>query len=261
MKTVLITLLLSLAPLSTAIAQACSKHSPPHTVALLELYTSEGCSSCPPADRALSKLRSGGTGSAQGLGIDQVVPLSLHVDYWNDIGWKDVFSSRTYTDRQHWLSSLANSRTVYTPEMFVAGQELRNWSGAIANAVRRVNEQPARADIGITLGKIDSASLPVQITAQTRQGGKLYVALYENGLSTAVRAGENSGAVLHHDYVVRQWLGPIALSGKPGSEQAVVTRALAVPTGAATRQLGVAAFVQTDKGDVLQALALPLCGA
>lgn len=261
MKTVLMTLLLSAAPLSVAIAQTCSKHSPPHTVALLELYTSEGCSSCPPADRTLSQLRSAAAGGAQGLGIDQVVPLSLHVDYWNDIGWKDVFSSKTYTDRQHWLSNLANSRTVYTPEMFVAGQELRNWTGGIATAVRRINQQPARADIGITLGKIAGGSLPVQINAQTNQGGKLYVALYENGLSSAVRAGENSGAVLHHDYVVRQWLGPIPLSGKVGSEQAVVAQALVVPAGAVTRQLGVAAFVQTDKGEVLQSLALPLCSA
>lgn len=261
MKTVLMSLLLSATPLSAAIAQTCSKHSPPHTVALLELYTSEGCSSCPPADRTLSQLRNTAAGGAQGLGIDQVVPLSLHVDYWNDIGWNDVFSSKTYTDRQHWLSNLANSRTIYTPEMFVAGQELRNWSGGIASAVRRVNQQPARADIGITLGKLDGVNLPVQIRAQASQGGRLFVALYENGLTSDVKAGENNGAVLHHDYVVRQWLSPITLSGKPGTEQAAVTRALTVPAGAVTRQLGVAAFVQTDKGEVLQALALPLCSA
>ena len=261
MKTVLMTILLCVAPLSAAIAQTCSKHSPAHTVALLELYTSEGCSSCPPADRALSQLRSAAGSAVPGLGIDQVVPLSLHVDYWDYIGWKDVFSNKTYTERQRWLSNLANSRTIYTPEMFVAGQELRNWSGGIASAVRRINQQPAKADIGITLGKLNGSSLPVEVSARTTQSGKLYVALYENGLTSNVKAGENNGVVLRHDYVVRQWVGPIALSGKPGTEQATLAQALTVPAGAVTGNLGVAAFVQTEKGEVLQALALPVCSA
>ncbi len=261
MKTVLMTLLLCAAPLSAAIAQTCSKHSPAHTVALLELYTSEGCSSCPPADRALSQLRTAAGGSGPALGIDQVVPLSLHVDYWDYIGWKDVFSSKAYTERQRWLSNLANSRTIYTPEMFIAGQELRNWSGGIAGAVRRINQQPAKADIGINLGKLNGGSLSVEIAARTSEASKLYVALYENGLTSDVKAGENTGILLRHDYVVRQWLGPIALSAKSGAELVTVARALSVPAGAVPRDLGVAAFVQTDKGEVLQALALPLCSA
>src|SRR4051812_24872496 len=77
-------------------AQACRKQSPPHTVALLELYTSEGCDSCPPADRFVSALH------ASGLGPQQVVPLALHVDYWDYIGWKDAFGRRTYAERQRW---------------------------------------------------------------------------------------------------------------------------------------------------------------
>lgn len=261
MKTLLATIavLSGLMHLPPALAQACTRHSPPHTVALLELYTSEGCSSCPPADRVLGNLRAAGATAVPGA--DRVVPLALHVDYWDYIGWKDLFSSKTYTDRQRWLSNQANSRTIYTPEMFIAGQELRNWADGIPAAVRRVNSQPARADIGITSGKPGSAGLPLGVTATAAQGGRLFVALYENGLVSQVRAGENRGVTLRHDYVVRQWLGPIALSGSGTAWRAELTKTLLPPPGALAANLGIAAFVETDRGDILQALAAPLCGA
>lgn len=241
---------LLLTPWSGALAQACSKQSPAHTVALLELYTSEGCSSCPPADRFVSGLRDAG------LGADQVVPLSLHVDYWDDIGWKDRFAQPAYTERQHWLSALAASRTIYTPEIFIAGQELREWRSATPDAVRRINRQPARAHIAISLGGRAARGLQVDVHATAAGGGNLFVALYENGLSSAVRAGENRGATLRHDYVAREWIGPVALDG---AGRASLSRTLALPAGVPTRNFGVAAFVQTGRGEVLQALALPAC--
>ncbi|MEC5216677.1 hypothetical protein RCH09_001630 [Actimicrobium sp. GrIS 1.19] len=239
--------------LSPAIAQVCSKHSPAHTVALLELYTSEGCSSCPPADHHVSDLRTGAAGPA--LGLDQVVPLALHVDYWDYIGWKDIYSSTTYTERQNWLAAQVASRTIYTPEIFVAGRELRNWKGATAATVQRINAQPARAEIGISIGRIANNALPVDVSAKSAQGGKLFVALYENAITSDVKAGENRGVKLHHDYVVREWLGPIDLKG--GS--AGLMRTLNLPTSSQAKNLGVAAFVQSDSGEVLQALALPTC--
>ncbi|RJG06850.1 DUF1223 domain-containing protein [Noviherbaspirillum cavernae] len=243
-------LALFIVPWPNAVAQACSKQSPAHTVALLELYTSEGCSSCPPADQFVSKLRDAG------LTAEQVVPLSLHVDYWDYIGWKDIYAKRTFTERQRWLSERASSRTIYTPEIFVAGKELRNWRSGVPAAVRRANERPAQADIRIALGALSDAGLPVDVNAQSAQGGQLFVALYENGLTSVIRAGENRGVTLQHDYVVRDWIGPIALNGAPGKAQ--LQRALALPAGAA-KNLGVAAFVQSDTGEVLQALALPVC--
>lgn len=249
--------MLLLAPFAAASAQTCSKQSPPHTVALLELYTSEGCSSCPPADKFVSNLRNAG------LPAEQVVPLALHVDYWDYIGWKDLFASHAYTQRQRWLSGLANTRTIYTPEIFVAGREVRDWAasrrGGVAGAVKRINARPAQADIGIALGKATSGSLPVEVRTSAAPGSKLFVALYENGLASKVKAGENRGATLRHDYVVRDWIGPIALSNERKNGKAALSRALAVPAGAAAKNLGVAAFVQTDKGEVLQALSLPLC--
>lgn len=265
MKTFLTSLLscatsCAIAAPSFAATPSCSKQSPAHTVALLELYTSEGCSSCPPADQAFGRLRAEAASTGR-LGIDQVVPLALHVDYWDYIGWKDLFASSVHTERQHWLSGLAKSRTVYTPEMFAGGQELRNWSSGIPAAVRRINGQPAKADIGITLGTPVPAGLPVEVSIQARQAGNLFVALYENALASQVGAGENGGTTLHHDYVVRQWIGPVDLRAAGGVGKMRWMQTLRLPTGAKAANLGVAAFVQSGSGEVLQALALPLCSA
>jgi len=231
------------------LAAACSLHSPAYRMALLELYTSEGCSSCPPADRFISGLRN-----------DGAVVLSEHVDYWNYIGWKDPFSSKTFTDRQRWLSDLAGSRTIYTPEIFVGGKEVRDWAGSVPDVVKRINAQAAQADISIALGVVGAAGLPVEVRASSAYEGKLYIALVESGLASQVVAGENRGRLLRHDFVVREWLEPVALSagGKPRS--VMVSKVLALPAGATAGRLGISAFVQSDQGQVLQALALPGCG-
>lgn len=236
-------------------AGACSRQSPAHSVALLELYTSEGCDSCPPADRFVSALPAGG------VGADQAVILSLHVDYWDYIGWKDRFASPVFTARQRELSDLAGTRTIYTPEIFVGAKELRGWQNGVGAAVRRVNAQPARADIRIALGTPGGAGLPVDIRASSALDGKLYVALVENGLVSDVRAGENRGVTLKHDFVVRQWLAPVALAGgADGKRAAQVARVLPLPPGATPDRFGISAFVQTNNGEVLQALNLPACG-
>jgi hypothetical protein len=240
---------------SAMAAESCSKQSPAYRVALLELYTSEGCSSCPPADKFVSGLR------ASGVTPEQAVFLSMHVDYWDDIGWKDVFSKHVITERQRWLSGLAGAKTIYTPEIFMGGQELRGWSDGVQGAVKRINAKPAQADITISLGKLAGNSLPVEINAKAAQGGKLFVALVENGLATDIKAGENSGRVLKHDFVVREWVGPITLTADAKQNREVFARALTVPAGAVAKNLGVTAFVQSDKGEVLQALALPICGS
>ena len=252
-------LALNVAPVLAA--NSCTLQSPAHRIALLELYTSEGCDSCPPADQFVSGLR------AAGVAPQQAVILSEHVDYWNDIGWKDPFSRAAFTERQRWLSDLVGSRTIYTPEMFIAGKELRGgtnggWVNGVPAAVKRVNDTPAQADISIALGALGSAGLPVEVKASSARDGKLYVALVESGLASQVTAGENKGRLLHHDFVVREWLAPVTLAadGKSGQKAGGVTRMLTLPPGAVSGKLGISAFVQTSKGEVLQALALPVCG-
>jgi hypothetical protein len=257
-----------LTPATLSFAQTCSKQSPAHTVALVELYTSEGCSSCPPADQFISGLlphEGGGVvpASLAGLTLDQVVPLSLHVDYWDYIGWKDSFARHAFTERQKVLSQYAGSHTIYTPEIFVAGKELRDWSHALPTAVKRVNARPAQAQIRIRMGKLSGGSVPVEVKATAAQGSKLYVALFQNGLVTEVKAGENLGATLRHDYVVRDWVGPVTLLGDVKGEasgKATLSKTFLVSSSTGMQHIGLAAFVQSDKGEVLQALALPLCG-
>jgi hypothetical protein len=251
MKKPIATVLLCLTSLNAApgFAQTCSKQSPNHTIPLLELYTSEGCSSCPPADHAVSALQ-------KAASEDKVVPLALHVDYWDYIGWTDRFAKPGFAQRQHWLTDLTGSRVVYTPELFVAGHEVRDWSSILADRMTEINGKAPQANIGIRLGALSGSTLPVEITTRAPLGSKLYVALYENGLSSNVKSGENSGVTLKHDFVVRDWQGPITLRAASSN----ATRMLNVPAAAVTKQLGVAAFVQDNSGDVLQALALPLCG-
>lgn len=234
-------------------AQACSAHSPAHTVALLELYTSEGCSSCPPADQFVGGLR------AAGVSADQAVLLSLHVDYWNYIGWKDPYSRAAFTERQRYLSELAGSRAIYTPEIFVAGRELRKWSDGVPAAVKRINDTPARANITIALGQAGAGGLPVTVSAAaaaTGKGDTLFIALTESGISSRVTAGENQGRTLKHDVVVREWLAPVPL-GRDGT--AAVSRALPIPPGAVLKNLAISAFVQSERGEVLQALSQGVC--
>jgi hypothetical protein len=239
-----------LAACAAANAQTCSGRSPAHTVALLELYTSEGCSSCPPADRFVSTLR------AAKLAPDRMVPLALHVDYWNSIGWQDPFSSAEFTGRQRSLAGLAGSSLVYTPEIFVGAREVRDWRSAVPDLVKDINATPARAAIGVAIGTPAAAGLPVEVKAHDPGGALLQVALVQNNLASKVTRGENEGRTLHHDFVVRQWL-PAKPIGSDGS--ATVARVMPLPRGAPAADFAVSAFVQSAGGEILQAFSLPVC--
>jgi hypothetical protein len=234
-------------PIAAAAPGECAARSGPGTAALVELYTSEGCDSCPPADAWLRTLPAAGAGT--------VVPLSFHVDFWDYIGWKDPFASPAFGARQRELAGITRSRVVYTPQVMLAGRDYRGWGSArFAADVRAVNVTPARAEIALALAGAElraSASVP---RPEDRIDVALYVAVYENGLSNKVTAGENRGATLSHDFVVREWWGPIALDRAGAAELARTPAARGLANG------GVAAFVQSRRtGAVLQALALPAC--
>src|SRR5512139_200416 len=115
-------LLFALLALAAASAQAmqCSARSPATTTALVELYTSEGCDSCPPADRWLSSL------GAKGYAPDRVVPIALHVDYWDYIGWKDPYARQAFSARQRKMAALARASLVYTPQVLLQGRDFRD---------------------------------------------------------------------------------------------------------------------------------------
>lgn len=234
-----------------ASAAECSAVSGPNRTPLLELYTSEGCSSCPPVDRWLSRLQT------QGYGRDKLVPLALHVDYWDYIGWQDRFAQPLFAERQRTLAALGNARVVYTPQVLLNGRDFRGATGnaRFDAAIAAIRSEPAHATIRLNL-KPASDQVLVEASAQADKPATaaLYLALYENDLNSMVKAGENSGSTLHHDYVVRTWRGPYAV-GAPLKET------IALPAAWKRGDLGAAAFVQ-DKasGEILQAISLPLCG-
>ncbi|WP_323122157.1 DUF1223 domain-containing protein [Burkholderia alba] len=235
---------------------ACSAASPAYRQALVELYTSEGCSSCRPADDWLARL--GASPAAL-----RIVPLALHVDDWDGLGWRDRFAQSRFTARQNALAARSGGGFIYTPEVAVAGRELRNWRDpdAFERRLREIGGQPPTVDLALTVAQ-QGGRLAVRLAVTPRAGAPrrlgTYLALYENGVVSDVRAGENRGATLRHERVVRQWLGPVdAPPSGAGTFEIRREWPLEHVTGG---RYGVAAFVEDGAGDVLQAVDLPLCG-
>jgi len=188
--------LLALASLPVALSAAPSPQtfqSGPARVALVELYTSEGCSSCPPADRWLGSLR-----NDPRLWHD-FVPIAFHVNYWDRLGWKDRLSSRAYTQREYAYSSEWRAASVYTPCFVLNGAEWHADPGALNAA--------ARSNAGLLSLQLAADPTPDRCsvhytTAAPAQHLTAHVALLGGGISTKVMAGENVGSTLTHEFVV-----------------------------------------------------------
>jgi hypothetical protein len=241
------------------LAAQCSAQSGGHTTALVELYTSEGCDSCPPADRWLSGL------GARGYVPGRVVPLSLHVDYWDYIGWKDPYARQQFSSRQRKMTELQRRAFVYTPQVMLQGMEFRGWSSsAFDEAVARINARMAKARLELRIDRLGKDRVEMAVGAELldpaeRTDAALYLAAYENKLASQVTAGENRGRTLEHDYVVLEWLGPLDFARGVRLEE---RRVLPLLPKAVPLNSGVAAFVQNRRnGEVLQALMLPACPA
>jgi hypothetical protein len=247
--------------LATAATAMCTSHSPSHRVALVELYSSEGCNSCPPADSWLSQWKNSGA-------TQSIVPLALHVDYWNSLGWTDRFSQHRFTERQQTLADLAGRHTIYTPEIFISGRELRSWSqhDSFASRVGKLVAEPAQANVALELNPQAKGAFDVdaQFAAKTPASANTlnaYVAVYQNALTSQVRAGENSGATLHHERVVRQWIGPVPLiAGNAQIHHGIRIDDADVNAATSADSFGVVAFVENAAtGDVLQVAELAAC--
>ncbi len=190
MKALLTLLLLTLLSI-TAQAQQVLR-SGVDRASLIELYTSEGCSSCPTADRWYSQLLN------HPQLWSQVVPVAWHVDYWNYLGWEDPFAQRKFSNRQRQYAREGHSSSVYTPGLFVLGREWRSW--------RYDRPVPiAAGTVGVLQVKLDGDEFEASFSPATEQAGSariLNLALLGIGLETRVRAGENRGKSLRHDFVV-----------------------------------------------------------
>jgi len=253
----LLTLCLLCSPADEALADAAAfaVESGEEKVAVLELYTSEGCSSCPPADEFVSTL------VRSDYYPGNVIPLAFHVTYWDYIGWRDPYARSVFDDRQSAMAAQGGSGRVYTPQLLLDGHSLRG-TGGFVERLQALNAGTPDAHIAVSGGPVDgdkiNLDVDVRVSDRAQHGqSALYLALFENGLGSAVTAGENRGRTLRHDHVVRTLIGPLGLPVDSANSRRSLT--LQVPPGVDRENAGLAVFVQSrDSGAVLQALAIPL---
>ena len=191
--------LLAAALALTFLAATSLAAPPPANPVVVELFTSEGCSSCPPADALLSKLRL--AGSVEGA---EILILSEHVDYWNRLGWADPYSSAALTQRQGEYARHFDLNSSYTPQMVIDGHA--EMVGSDESGVRRQLALAARAPkpAQIKLSWNAQGNLQVDIDGNSEADGVVLLATTEDGLSSQVSRGENGGRLLRHNGVVRE---------------------------------------------------------
>jgi hypothetical protein len=225
--------------------------SPQHRAAMLELYTSEGCSSCPPAEVFLSELKN------MGISDKQLIPLAFHVTYWDYIGWKDRFAKKQFDDRQRDQANKSKQTTVYTPQFVLSGRDFRQFS-SFSNDVNSLVLQKSSVDLVLTATiDIDTLQLNLKtdISKSTVKEVGFYFAVIENDLSSLVDDGENEGKVLHHDYVVRQLSGPYFQS--KSENQLEKAHTIVLKPEWKRQDLSIIAFAENRQtGEILQAVRL-----
>jgi hypothetical protein len=221
-------------------ATQCSARSGERIAPVVELYTSEGCSSCPPADRWLSTLKRD----------PAVVALAFHVNYWDRLGWRDRFATPVFTQRQGEQQAVNGARYNYTPQVVVQGIDRRDW-----HARPQPTAAGGQAAVDIVL-QGDSRGFTARVSPRPGAPARLaaYWAVTEDGHRSAVTAGENAGEKLVHDYVVRELASVPAWAGA-----APATLQFAPASAAQAAQPRAVNLVVTDAatGRPVQALRLP----
>ncbi|MFC1665548.1 DUF1223 domain-containing protein [Pseudomonadota bacterium] len=183
-------------PVLSASAESVRFVSPDAQTSLIELYTSEGCSSCPPADRWLSNLR-----NSEKL-WKEFVPLAFHVDYWDYIGWKDRFASPYYGVRQRLYAQHRDISTVYTPGIILNGKEWRDWY-RYKQPTNTPGQNVGRLQLDLNREKLKAQFSPIQLSNDApREKLNLHIAVLGFDIVTEVKAGENEDRRLQHDFVV-----------------------------------------------------------
>lgn len=217
---------------------------------LVELFTSEGCSSCPPADEALTRLE-----QTQPVGSAQIIALGQHVDYWNRLGWTDPFSSAMFSQRQSDYARAFGKDGVYTPQMIVDGQ--REFPGGNMNIARRAIDEAAKtpkASVELTrtednaqAAKTDTVPLQVRVgnmpAISAGDTAEVMLAITESNLRTDVPRGENAGRRLRHASVVRQ-LRPLGVFDPQQGKTFAAAPIINIGKGVRREQLHAVIFVQ-----------------
>jgi hypothetical protein len=223
----------------------CSARSTATATRVVELYTSEGCNSCPQADRWLSQLA-----PALEAGTDAVA-LAFHVDYWDRLGWKDRFASPAYTARQSHQQASNGAKFSYTPQVVLDGKDQKDW---INTRLPLKAAAPAQAQISLTReGNQFNANVAPVAGGPTRLAA--YWAVTELNHITSVKAGENEGVTLKHDFVVREYKPVSAWSGKLDTPTALSFTPSTANDPKHARQVNLV-VVDADTGRPVQALKL-----
>lgn len=195
MKAIVLSMLLAIAGVSVVKKQATNVFQP---IAVVELFTSEGCSSCPPADKLLAET------AAQSN--PQIFPIAYHVNYWNRLGWADTFSTQAFTDRQNAYANKMNLNSVYTPQMVVNGRYefIGSNKQSLSDALNKAfAAKPLAAFSSLQIQKGDTISVQYSLTGYY-QNSTVNFALVALHQTTSVKRGENGGRTLNHTHVVRQ---------------------------------------------------------
>jgi hypothetical protein len=241
-----------------ACLQGSTENNGARVPVLLELFTSEGCSSCPPADRLLETLD-----RTQPVGGAEVIVLSEHVDYWDSLGWKDPFSSPQYSARQYGYASKFHLSSVYTPQLVVDGRvQFVGSDGHEAVSAIEKERREQKIPIGISHAVRNGNQVTVQIELPAPQAqintrtAVLYVALADNMTESHVAHGENAGRALAHVGVVRTLtqVGTVRFESPLTKEVTLPARA-----GVGSNGLRLVAFLQDpDSGHILGAASQKL---
>ena len=192
----------------------------------------------------------------------RAVALAFHVDYWDRLGWRDRFGSAAFTERQHEQMARRHAPFVYTPQVLLQGSDFSLWhdTNQPVAALAKINARPSRATIELAVAPLDDSTAAVDLYVRIpqlrdRAHAAVAIALTQSGLASDIKAGENAGKRLHHDHVVRSWRAgaPIGVAGE-------LRQHFSLPLPAERGPLEIVAFVEnTAIGEVLQALALPVC--
>lgn len=235
--------LLAAASSTFSATNQCTASSGATITPVIELYTSEGCSSCPPADKWASSLKGKG-----------VVVQAFHVGYWDYIGWVDRFAAPAYTSRQREIAARNKLRSIYTPQAVLNGKDWSRWGGQPAS------QEAARASI--TLRQLGADQFEASVTPvaapQTSGNWSAYWTVTEHGHNSRVQAGENAGEFLQHDFVVRQYTAAGEYQSRANAPQKLSFRSIA-PTPGHARQVNLVVF-DSKTGSTLQALSLQCAG-
>jgi hypothetical protein len=220
------------------------------TPVLVELFTSEGCSSCPPADRLLADLD-----HQQPVPAATIIVLSEHVDYWDHLGWRDPYSSYRWSERQNQYGRRFGLDSVYTPQMVIDGVHQVN--GSDASAVRHAIEQSAtRSKLTIGVGHVAKTNdmLDLTLSVEATPASTLYAAIADDRDRSSVERGENQGRTLEHVAVVRS-LTELAELQKPLVDK---TFAIHLPPADPAKHLRLVIFAQDKNGRIVGVIAQEL---